>query len=168
MAKKMQIILNNRLAPLTEVYVDGKKLTFKKIKKSRRFCAEVETDNDGVELVVKKYTLLQFRLWWFWEILFNILSVFGLFDIYGGLKNVCQAACRVTLPAEDGKAYPITVCNPVRGKQVVRYNNDPTVEVKENLYYLSPAMAKRQKGLKVIKILCPILTIIAIALIIIL
>lgn len=157
---KMQIVLNNRPAFLTELYADGNLLTFKKRKKSKRYAAEVETENTKVELVVKRHTLLQFRLWWFWEILFYILSVFGMFDIHGTTKNICQAACRLSLPAEEGATYTFTIGNAIRGKKVLRFNEGTPVEEKENLYYLSPAMEKRRKGLKAIKVLCPILLVI--------
>ncbi len=152
---KITIVLKKRPTSLMEMAVDGKKLLFKKNKK--RYEAVVETEKTEVDFTVKRYTHLQTRFWWLWEMLFYLATLFGILDMHGDAKKCLQSACRLTLTSAADMTYQFILNSPGRGKKVVRYEDGSPVEEKENLYFVNPALEKRKKGLTVFKALCPIL-----------
>ena len=157
MMKTLNLSISGNYKPLTEVYVDGKRVSLKKKKKER--LASLQTEKESVELEIKRYSRYNFKLWFFNELIFFILSIFGIFDQRFG-NFYYETECKIQIPlTETNNNFSVRLAVPKHEGEVVRIEKGSVGEVVENKYIRNNVLAKRAKIMKGTKIATAILII---------
>lgn len=157
MMKTLNLSFSGNYKPLTEIYVDGKRVSLKKKKKER--IASLQTEKDFAELEIKRYSRYNFKLWFLNELVFFIFSIFGIFDQRFG-NFYYETACKIQIPLTNASTnFSFRFLTPKHEGEVVRIEKGSVGEVVENKYLRNNILAKRAKIMKGTKIATAILII---------
>lgn len=160
MIKTLNLSFEGTYRPLTEIYVDGKRVSFKK-KKKQRF-ASIQTEKENVELEIKRYSRYNFKLWFLNELIFFIISIFGIFDQRFG--NFCyETTCKIQIPlTNESTNFAFRFLVPKNNGEVVRIEKGSDGEIVENKFIKNNVLAKRAKIMRGTKIATTILILAAV------
>ena len=163
--KNVRLILNNK-SLANEIYIDGKKISFTLNKNTKKLESNYQSKNDSMNLKVVQYQPLYNRLWWLMNMLFFIISIFGIFDRRNKQKYKYEFEGNISLI--DGE-NEIAISNPNRGENKL-LSLVTTNQVIENINIKEKdrVINKRRKLLTLSKVLFILLSIaVAITLIVI-
>lgn len=146
----LNLTLTKKLKPYTDVYIDDEIVKPKKHKKLYK--AEYITEKSSVELVIKSYSRFQTRWWFFIEMFFFLISIFGVFDQRFG-KYCYTTHCKVNLKLQNETNVKLRIVAPRSEGPVVKVETDCEFEEVENIYHIDQKAKKRQKLLRVFKVL---------------
>ena len=148
---KMKVLLTKKLRPYTDIYVDGKLMTPKRIKEDKKNGFIYETDKPTCDIVVKSYSRYQTKLWLILEIFYFIISIFGIFDMR--FDKYCYTThCKMRVTVGENTKLVMRVIAPRNDGVVARVETDAKVEVIENEYHIDREAVKKQKLAKKCKI----------------
>lgn len=145
------ILSVNTLPAHTDIFLDGKYFKPKKVK-NQHPVIEYETENNTVELTLKKYSHLSTRLWVLQEIFFFIISIFGILDKKFG-NYFYKEHCKIIINVSTETKTTIRFNPPLAGKPVVSFKGDCEITEVENIYELDKELKRKNKILKFIKFL---------------
>ena len=156
----VKVTLSKKLRPLTEIYIDGVLMSPKKQKSTKKYGFSYTTDKRYCEIEVRSYSRFQTRLWLLWELLFFVVSVFGIFDVRYG-KFTYNTYCKMQVDVANDTDILLRVMDPRNNGVVARIETDAKVNILDNEYIIDRVAKKKQKVLNVFKVLL-ILAIVAI------
>lgn len=151
------------------VTADGEQLKFKKNKFGNYECKR-PVESDSVKIEVYKYSDTG-GVWWFLtQILFFIISVFGIFDVHGKKKFICiNFATTIDLSTvPDGGEVNVTLRRnpPKDGTRAIEVESGAKATVSPNAYFVDAKAKRLNKILIVSKILTAVAVIASVLLII--
>lgn len=138
------------------INADGERLKLKKNKFGSYECTR-PVESDSVKIEVYKYSDTGGFWWFLTQILFFIISVFGIFDVHGRKKFICINFGTVidlsTVP--EGGAVNVTLkCNQPRdGMQAIEVESSAKATVSPNVCFVDKKAKKLNKILIVTKLL---------------
>lgn len=144
----LKIVLNNSLESICKV--NGKNLNYKKNKFG---CVEtvIENDNEYSEIVIYNFREINCKFWFILEILFYIVSIFGIFDVKRD-KKARSLSVRIKVRMEEDNNLKIVFNQFKDGGEAIRIDGDSTYEILDNRYYIDEEALKKFKILKIAKI----------------
>ena len=128
---KLHLSVGN-LPENTEIYLDGKPFIPKRVK-NHHPVIEYETENNSVELTVKKYSHLNTKFWLLQEIFFFIISIFGILDKRFG-RYYYQYNCKIIFGVQNETKATIKFKSPISAKPVLKCSSDNEINEIENIY----------------------------------
>lgn len=148
------------------ITIDGKFIKVKKNKEGK-YIHTFETTKEKCEVVIFKGHQYYGKNWVLWNLLFFIISVFGIFD--GGLNKRCLVAdCRLVISCERDTNVIIKGQSFVDGEKLVQVETEAEVVEVANKQYCDKDAQKKHSKMKKIKLLtvfvCVILTVVLIVL----
>ena len=162
---KLYLSVNN-LPAHTDIFLDGKFYKPKKVKKKAPVI-EYETNNSTVELTLRQYSHLNSRLWLLQEIMFFIISIFGIFDKRFG-KFYYKENCKIVFNVAAQTNATIKFYSPVSKRPVLKCSSTESFNEVENVFELDKALKQKNKTLNIVKALIVVAVIITAILLIIL
>lgn len=141
------------------ITVDGK---FVKLKKTRKktYKATVETNNKS-EVVIYKTHYYNGKNWFWWNLLYYIVSIFGIFDIKQDKKCLVLDAKFSVTTQNDSKVIVKRQNFEDNGK-LVSIETEAQVEEFSNVQYHDKEARKKHKKMKKFKIITTIVSMIII------
>jgi len=134
------------------IFVDGKKVKFKK-NNFGSIVAETQTDKNEVELSIYKFLELSSPLWWLWAIIYYIVGLFGIFDVFYP-KNCYSIDCKVKVKLNSTNCKLDISFGSISGEKAIEYSpSNCEVEELKNEFYLDKTAKNRRKILLVTKII---------------
>ena len=157
----VNVTLGKKLKPFTDIFIDGKLMTPKKLKGSKKTGFSYFTDKNYADIEIKSYSRFQSKMWFVVEMFFYIISIFGIFD--QRFDKFCYTThCKIRVEATPDTKLNLRVISPRNEGVVVRVESENAFEAIENQYLIDREAAKKQKLLKKSKIVL-VLAIIVIA-----
>ena len=140
-----------------DIKIDNKKVNLIKNKFGNK-AVIYETENPTVNIKIKKYLEINSRAWFFWQMLFFFLSVFGIFDFK--LDKTCMVIdCEYEVKLEEITTLNISM-NYVRSlEKALKVDSNADVNEIKNIAYVEEKAKKRIKILKVTKV-CTVIALI--------
>jgi len=145
------------------ITVDGKYVKIKK-NKQKEYTCNIETDKKQVEVVVYKSHNYYGKNWFWWNLLYFIISIFGIFDARQDKKCLVVDA-RLTISTEQDAKVILRRQDFEDGGKVMEIETSSQFEETKNIQYYDKEAKARHKKMKKFKIAT---TIISLALIIVL
>lgn len=133
-----------------DVYVDGMKLDNKEKKFSAPMKYEFSTDNDVVNVVIKKTFEINCKLYILRFLFYYIISLFGIFDVREKRFNTLDVNLFVDL--RKTQVLNLRLNNYVEGGTAAIFDTDLAL-TEGNVFYKDQVAEKRYKTLKKVKIL---------------
>ena len=131
------------------VTIDGKYVKLKK-KKNKYFCT-VETDKEQCEVIVYKSHVYTGNNWLLWNILYFVISCFGLLDF--GLNNKCLVQdARFSLACKQDVQAVIRRQNFEDGGAMVKIETTAQVTEKVNRQYYDKDAKRKHNMFKKVKL----------------
>ncbi len=154
--KKLKLEFNN-LGKDYIIQIDGKVENLKKQKGKRgKQIVEIETDKDAVNLSIKRIVPIGAKKWFWWQVLFYFVSVFGILDRnYNKKCYVIDYASTITL--QEDINIKVLIHNSLKVEKVVELKTEATVEEHVNQIKVDKIAKKRLKGYTAVKIISWIL-----------
>ena len=143
------------------ITVDGNFVKLKK-NKAKEYTCSVETDKKQVDLIIYKSHNYYGKNWFWWNLLYFVISIFGLFDVRGDKKCIVIDGRFMISTEQDTKAI-IRRQDFEDGGKVVEIETSSKVEEIKNIQFYDKEAKARQNKMKKFKIAT---TIISLALII--
>ncbi len=159
----LTLTLTKKIKPYTYLTVDGEVVK----PKFRRGVgtAKIQTEKSEVEIAYTRFSRFDSKLWWLLEIVYFLLSGFGLFDLrFGKHEYITNYKAKITL-SEDTKVK-IHIPNPKNGGPVLKLTTDANLIEEENAYSIDQEVKKKKKILLIAKIITAIIVVTTIAFII--
>lgn len=142
------------------VTIDGKYVKLKK-KKNKYFCT-VETNQEQCEVIVYKSHVYTGNHWLLWNLLYFVISCFGLLDF--GLNNKCLVQdARFTLTTKQDVQAVIRRQNFEDGGVMVKIETEAQVTETVNRQYYDKEAKRRHNMFKKVKLGAGIVAAIALA-----
>lgn len=139
----------------TICYVNGDRIIDKK-NKLGYLEQVIENDNDFNEIEISSFREIDCKCWFLLEILFFIISIFGIFDVKKEKKG---KSLKVKLKVQGNESADLKlIFNPFKiGEDAVKVETNGTYQIIENNYYIDEKIVKKLHILKVTKIMILIL-----------
>lgn len=150
MAKlELEIVGYNKA--LETMTINGKSVKLKKKDGGSRVCT-YETDQKEAKIRIYKGHYYTGKNWFWWNLLYYIVSIFGLFDVRLDKKcQVIDSRLNVKL-LEPVTKIKIKLCNFAEGGKFVEVEDDMFVEEEVNVQYMDKEAQKRHKKMRKTKI----------------
>lgn len=138
-------------APLKNlcVEIDGKVIEPKQNDYSNYYY-DIETEKSSVNVVITRLLELETKLWWLWQMLYFVVSLFGILDLKQDKKQL-----KVFYNAEielNGENFVDFTINRSGDKAVNILNTNAEIKETENKLEKSKTAIKRKKIIKYSKI----------------
>lgn len=143
------------------ILVNDKIVKLKK-QKNKNYNCEVETEEKTCNVVVYKSHFYTGKGWFWWNLLYFVVSVFGLFDIKQDKKCVVYDG-RFTLTFDGDINVVIKRQDFVDGGKLASLETSAQVEELTNVQYYDKEARKRHRKMKKFKIAATIITIALVA-----
>ena len=163
MAKLEVELIGHRI--YDNVYIDGKKPKFTKSENGRT-CI-VETNSPTVEIAVCKTHHYFGKCWLWWNLLYFIISIFGIFDMRQDPRCLVIDS-RITIQTEKDRKVTLKALNFEDGGKIIEIECNEKVNEISNIQYFDKEAQKKRKKLKKAKILLCFAIVAIVAIIIIL
>lgn len=150
----------------TSVYIDDAPVEYTKNKKGQWTC-KFQTENDKVNIKVYRMLDVGGILWFLTQILFFIISVFGIFDVHRKERClVIDFEAEVELTEQNNITLQFAL--PKEGQAAINVQTDLPTQMISNSYYTDTESKKIRKGLMLTKLFTAlaIIAIIIVALIV--
>ncbi len=138
------------------ITVDGKYVKLKKNKQKIYSCS-VETEKEKVDVVIYKSHQYYGKNWFWWNLLYFVISIFGLFDIRGD-RNCLVIDGRFTISNEQDTKAILRRQDFEDGAKLVEVETSAKVEEIKNIQYFDKEAKKKQNKMKKFKIAATIIT----------
>lgn len=133
------------------VFLDGKQVKFSKVKDG--VCeATVNVEKPRANLSVLTYNELISPLWWFFSLIFYLISVFGLFDPIK-VKSAVTINYSSTIDLSEEQPFITIKTNRIKvGDSAITISGNAKNYDENNVFVLDKTLQKRIKILRVLKI----------------
>lgn len=132
------------------IWIDNKIMSLKE-KNGKKYIS-YKTDNEYIELAVTKNTDMNSNLWILWQIIYLIISVFGLFD-FGTNKKCLVMKSRIKIKAYESAEIIVKINSHTKSDRAVEIESQGEYEELENDQYIDEVARRRVKIMRLIKIL---------------
>ena len=146
------------------VTVNGKFVKFKK-EKMNKHSASVEVKGDRAEVVLYRSHHYAGKGWFFWNFIYFIISVFGIFDIRKDKKCLVMDA-RFSVDASSDASLTLTRNKIIGQGKVVDVETSANYEELSNVQFYDADAIKRRLKMKIFKIIFIVLSILVTAFIV--
>ena len=134
------------------IFVDDKQIKFKK-NSFGSIIAQTQTDKNEVELSIYKFLELSSPLWWFWGIIYYIVGILGIFDVFYP-KNCFAINCKIKVKLNSTNSKLDISFGSITGDKAIEYMpTDCEIEEIKNEFYLDKTAKKRRSILLITKII---------------
>lgn len=143
--KTLNLKLQGGLSLRPNIKIDGKDISYKR-NKHDNIVLKHQTEKDSVDLTIENTLEIMGKGWWFVQMLFFIISCFGIFN--PRLEKTCYCikySAKISLPNDENDV--VLKFNMPKDKQKA-ITTDAAVEESENEYLLDEVAKKRKKILK--------------------
>ena len=133
-----------------DIKIDDKKVNVLKNKYGNK-AVIYETENPTVNIKIKKYLEINSRAWFFWQMLFFFLSVFGIFDFK--LDKKCVVIdCEFEVKLEEITTLNLSMNYVKSLEKALKVDSNADIKEIKNVAYVDEKAKKRIKILKITKI----------------
>ena len=133
-----------------DIKIDDKKVNVLKNKYGNK-AVIYETENPTVNIKIKKYLEINSRAWFFWQMLFFFLSVFGIFDFK--LDKKCVVIdCEFEVKLEEITTLNLSMNYVKSLEKALKVDSNADIKEIKNVAYVDEKAKKRMKILKITKI----------------
>lgn len=133
------------------VYVDGRPAKFRK-NQYKNLTYHHRTDQDTVKIRICKYADIGGAVWFFIQLLFFVISIFGIFDTRIANRAVCFD-CTLDVDIKGNDSLTLRCNPPKNGQKVFDVDTGARVQEHDNCYCTAENAEKKLKALKLAKIL---------------
>lgn len=140
------------------VSINGKRPKISKNDNGNRYCV-IETSEPKAEIVMFKAHHYIGKNWFWWQLLYFFVSLFGLFDIRQD-KKCLVVDCRFTIDVNQDTKVVVKRANFEDGGKYLDIETTANVEVSSNKQYIDKEAQKKHKKMKKIKAAITICTLI--------
>ncbi|MBR2909835.1 MAG: hypothetical protein IKC11_05820 [Clostridia bacterium] len=147
---KLEIELVGVYDKANTLVVDEKVVKLKKKDGNTRY-AVVETEKSKVDVAMYKAHHYVGKHWFWWQLLYFFVSVFGIFDIKQD-KKMLVADCSFTVDVTGDTKVVLKRENFVDQGKFLKIETSSTIEEKSNIQYIDKEALKRHKKMKKAKI----------------
>lgn len=148
------------------ITVDGKFIKLNK-NKDKTYSCSVETNNSSCEVVIQKAHYYSGKNWFWWNLLYFVVSFFGLFDIRQN-KRFLVLDSRFTIEITKDTKAVIQRQDFEDGGKLLTVETDSKVEEFSNIQYYDKEARKKHSKMKKFKIGAIIVAIALVALVVVL
>lgn len=135
--------VRHRLAP--SVYVDGKPMDVKYCGKNDSECT-FTTEKNTVEITLTKRYEMEGKGWFWINVLYFIISVFGIFDAREG-RRFQTYTYTALLHLNGSHKLEVSINKFVEGQRALEVSGNCVIEEKENVFFIRQDLRKRHKKL---------------------
>ena len=140
--------INPKIIP--NIFVDGKNVKCKK-NQFGSYEAQVQTENDEIELAFSRQLELKGKLWWLYALLSFIISVFGLFEpLYD--RRCISTDCLFKIKLNGDEEIKVKFNTFSSSGKAVELETKNDVEEIKNSYEVDKVAKKRWIALLVVKV----------------
>ena len=133
------------------VSVDGKFVKFKKVK-SGTYAGSVNVKNDNAELILYRSHHYAGKAWFFWNLLYFFISLFGIFDIRQDKKCLVQDV-RLNVNTVNDSGVALIRKKIIGQGRLVDIQTNTTVDELSNLQFYDAQAIKRRFKMRLFKAL---------------
>ena len=155
----------NSLTDADGITVDGKFVKLKQ-EKNKGYACSIETDKNECEVFICKGHKYLGKNWFWWNLLFFVISIFGIFDMRNGKFLVWDVRLKISTN-KDTKVV-LNRADFTNGGKVVNIESDSEVEEISNIQIYDNEAKVRNAKMKKFKTWATIISLVTIVLIIIL
>lgn len=147
---KLNLKISGINAKGVDVRIDGEHVKITKNKFGNKV-VEYETENPTVNIKIKKYLEINSRAWFFWQLLFFFVSLFGIFDIRQD-KRCLVLDCEFEVKLEEITTMNISMNYAKSVEKALKVDCNAEVNEIKNLAYVDERAKKRMKIMRFVKI----------------
>ena len=136
--------VRHKLAP--SVYVDGKPVEVKHCGRRNDSECTFTTENDTVEITLTKRYSMEGKGWFWINLLFYFISIFGIFDAREGRKFQTYTY-RALLHLNGTNNIEVHINKFVNGQRALEVTGDCAIDEQENVFFIREDLRKRRKQL---------------------
>jgi len=147
---KLKLINIQKLNPT--ILIDGKA---KKIKKNEFGSYEINhtTENNKVEIIIRRYLELSGALWLFWSILYFIVSLCGIFDSKLDFKCIV-VDCKFIVNLNNNSTSINLILNEINEQgEAISFESETPIDILSNHYFVDKKIKKRTKIILALRII---------------
>ena len=143
--------VRNKLTPT--VYVDGEPVEVKPLGKEHHNSeVTITTEKDTVEITLTKHYMLEGKYWFWMNMLFFFISIFGIFDVGDGTK-LRSYTYRAVLHLNGANNVEVSINKFKDGQRALEVTGNCEIEEIENVFFVRKDLRKRHRLLRWIKAL---------------
>ena len=157
--KELNLEIRSASDMCPSVLVDGKLVKTKKNKFGTRSCT-VKTEKDNVDVVLIRNLEINGKLWFFMNIFYFIISLFGIFDP-GYDKKCVVMDCKFNLEVKEKTKAVIVINGVVNNGKAVTIQSDAGVVEDKNIYFVDNKAKKKRKVAKWTRFVLMVIIVIA-------
>lgn len=154
--RNLQLTLRGAEAKHVTVFADDKVVKTKRNDFGYQ-AATIQSENSTIHLRVETILELQNPMWFLWNILFFIISIFGLFDVRTN-KGCTVVTYDATIPLSDGENKLDLAIDPSKNTTILAQTTCQ-IDEHQNTLGIDPVLRKRKKILTISKIITFFITV---------
>ena len=147
---KLNLKISGINAKGVDIRIDDKHVDIIKNKFGNRV-VQYETENQTVNIKIKKYLEINSRAWLFWQLLFFFVSFFGIFDIRPD-KRCLVLDCEFEVKLEEITTMNISMNYAKSVEKALKVDSNAEINEIKNVAYVDEKAKKRMKILRFVKI----------------
>ena len=147
---KLTVKLNGYASKDTTFLVDGTKVKIKNNKFGNKVF-EYQTEKSEVTIVIKRLLEINSRFWLAWQLLFFVISIFGIFDVRGS-KGYFVVDCELKVKVQEDTQVTLKMNDSPQKTIACQVESNTEVEEIKNSYYIDEQAKKKGKKLVFAKI----------------
>ena len=156
---KLELEIHGFNPALNNMFINGKPVKLQNNRNGTHSCI-VETDKEITQIEIFKSHQYTSKHWFWWNLLYYFVSIFGLFDIRQD-KRCLVVDCRFNVNTIADTKVNLNVLNFENGGKLLDIQGD-NIEVINNVQYFDTDAQKRHKKMKKAKTAITIISLIAI------
>ncbi|MBP3431979.1 MAG: hypothetical protein J6K39_03915 [Clostridia bacterium] len=147
---KLEIEVVGFNTALNMMTANGKYVKLKKHDNRTRTCV-VEPEQKTVDVVIYKSHAYTGKCWFWWNLLYFIISIFGIFDVRQEKRCLC-VDCRFKIDVEKDSKVTLKILNFEDGGKVLEIESEAKVEELSNVQGYDKEAQKKHKKMNKAKI----------------
>lgn len=146
----LKFLKTQKLNP--SILVDGKAVKLEK-NSFGNYEIKHQTENDKVEVIIRRYLELSSPLWLLLSLLYFVISIFGIFDYRLDLKCVV-INCKFIVPLDDNEENIVLVnLNDTKSDKAVTLQYKHKLDIIANNYFVDEKVRQRTKIVLILRII---------------
>lgn len=129
---------------INSMNINGKKCKFKIGENRTRSCI---IEADKAEIVIYKTHIYNGKCWFWWSLLYFIISIFGIFDVRQNARCLV-VDCRFNINLEKDTKTTLKINNFEDGGRFADIESETPIELINNVQYFDKQAQKRHKKMK--------------------
>lgn len=147
------------------VYVDGEPIDLKAVGLHNNTEGVFKTEKDTVEITMTKRFMMESKHWFWMNLLFFFVSIFGIFDAGDGRRFQTYTYTAI-LHLTGSNTIEVAINRFVDGQRALEVHGDCVIEETANKFFVRKDLRKRRRRLNLLKAVIWIALIVAAAILI--